>query len=245
MSDTKHELLVRTLGPAADSVGETLQDVWEIVFGNLHVYAEKKALSRKADLAAFKEAIEKRILKIPPSEIKEPALSILGPTLEASKFYFEEPSLRDMFAACAAASLDKRKERELHPSFPEIIKQMSPADARNLVLFKTQLPVAKYYRTKRDRKWSVTVLTNVFLANKDEPDLELQSRSISSLARLGLIEIEYEKSVLKDSFYDVFHTNPYFVQLTERLKVTGEIPGVMKGRAFATPLGKAFMSVCL
>ena len=73
-------------------------------------------------------------------------MSILGPALEASKFYIEEEDIREIFASLLAASFDSSKSSLLHHSFVEIIKQLSPLDARNLkfIAQKQRCPVAKY-----------------------------------------------------------------------------------------------------
>lgn len=243
--EKNNELKLKLLGPAAESAGETLQNLWELVFGRFDFYVQRKQLARENAFKEFKESLEKRIIEIPPHAIKEPSISILGPTLEASKFYFEEKPLRDMFVSLAAATMDQRKERGAHPSFPEIIKQMSPLDAKNLSLFTHQFPVAEYYKKKKRSESRNTLLSNVFLGNKEVQDLELQSRSLSSLSRLGLIQIEYEKTLMAEQFYEQFYTTDFFLQLAAELNCVGYLAGVTPGRALATPLGKAFMSVCL
>lgn len=246
MAEEKNELKLKLLGPAAESAGGTLQNIWKLVFGRFDLYVSKKNLVREKAFAEFKESLEKRVIEIPEQELKEPKISILGPTLEASKFYFEEKPLREMFAALAAASMDKRKERDLHPSFPEIIKQMSPLDAKNLSFFHCTLPVAEYYYKNRNSEVRRTILSNVFIANRDEQDLELQAQSLASLARLGLIEIEYERTVLAPKFYTAFFTTDYFLHLSSPSNPNPKwIPGVTFGRARATPLGKSFRAVCL
>ena len=243
--EPNNKLMVRLLGPAADSAGETLQSAWEVVFGGFDFFCKKKNYLREKAFEEFKQSCEQKIIEIPAENLAEPKLSILGPTLEASKFYFEEKPLREMFASLAAASMDTRKESELHPSYPEIIKQMSPLDAENLAFFRSQRPVAEYYKAKRNGFPRNTYLTNVFLANRREPDLELQSRSLTSLARLGLIEIEYEQTILAGKFYTEFYKTDFFLSFRKSLSGTEYIPGVRYGRARATPLGKSFMAVCL
>lgn len=246
MSDenTSDNLKLKLLGPIAESAGSTLQNLWELVFGPLDLFTQKRKLIRQYSFQEFKKDFEKQVSNVPVESLKEPKISILGPILEASKFYFEEKPLRDMFATLAAASVDKRKERYMHPSFPEIIKQMSPLDADNLKLFCSQLPVAEYYKTKKDSDVRQTIISNVFLSNKNVSDIELQSQSISSLSRLGLLEVEYEKTVLADKFYWEFYSTRYFVDLGLRLNSEGYLPGVTRGRARLTPLGKTFTSVC-
>lgn len=244
MSD-ENSLKLKILGPAAESVGSTLQSVWDIVFGGITLYGQKKKFMREQDLISFKKSVEDRVVEIPEDCLKEPQLSILGPTLEASKFYFEEKPLREMFSALAAASMDARKEKDLHPSYPEIIKQMSPLDAKNLSFFNATLPIAEYYQEKQDSTHKRrTILSNVFLANKNELDLEVQSRSIASLCRLGLIEVDYERYMLSTRYYSAFYTTDYFLDLQEKLKPRWSV-GVSPGRVRTTPLGKSFRSVCL
>ena len=148
-----------------------------------------------------------------------------------------------MFAALASASMDVRKERDLHPSYPEIIKQMSPLDAQNLSLFKSKLPIAEYYLLNKEKETRKTILTNVFLENSEEQDLILQSQSLASLSRLGLLDIEYETILLAEKFYEKFYLTPYF--LSAGLSAPNVIAGVRPGRARLTPLGKSFTSVCL
>lgn len=245
-NDVKQELALKLLGPVAESAGTTLQNIWEFAFGGLNLFMKKKAFTRAKDFEAFQASFEQRVIDIPPEALKEPKISILGPTLEASKFYFEEDTLREMFAALAAATLDARKERNLHPSYPEIIKQMSPIDAKNLSLFSHQFPIVEYYKAPKSGKYKQTQLTNVFLGNKNETDLELQSQSISSLVRLGLIDVSYELYIMKDQFYEEFLTTPYFLRLQKEALVNGaEVAGITRGRAKITPLGKSFRSVCL
>lgn len=242
--NTSDNLKLKLFGPVAESAGSTLQNLWELVFGSFDLFVQKKKFTRQQDFQDFKLNFENRISNIPADSLKEPKISILGPVLDASKFYFEEKPLRDMFAALAAASVDVRKERYMHPSFPDIIKQMSPLDAENLKLFCTQLPVAEYYKGKKGSNVRQTIISNVFISNKNVSDIELQSQSISSLSRLGLLDVEYEKTVLEDKFYWKFYGTAYFIALTHQLNDEGFLTGVTKGRARLTPLGKSFTSVC-
>lgn len=243
--DKFSEPLNKLLVPVATSAGNTLQDTWELVFGGFGNYVEKKRIVRAKALLDFKNSLEGHVAAIPDERLCEPKLSIVGPALEASKYYFEEPELREMFAKLIAASMDTETTQSVHPSFAEIIKQMSPLDAQNFALFTHQFPVVEYYKTKRGSDSRVTLLSNVFLGNEKQTDLEMQSTSLSSLARLGLVQIEFEKTILAEKFYTEFFTTDYFLRLSAKLEATGYLAGVTFGRAKATPLGKSFMNVCL
>lgn len=243
--NVKEGLTLKLLGPAAEAAGETLKGVWETVFGKIDLYNAKKNLLRTEALEDFKMSLGQKVIDIPPEALREPKLSILGPTLEASKYYFEEEPLRDMFASLAAASMDRRKERDLHPSYPEIIKQMSPLDAKNLSLIHSQTPIAEYRVVRKSDEMYWVSMSNVFLENENESDLEQQSRSLASLARLGLIQLRFSTTTLSAERYEKFYVTDYFLRFALSLDSKKEIASVEPGVAEITPLGKAFISVCL
>lgn len=128
-------------GPA-----QALDDIMSLVgFEKLHLYAEKKRAKNEIYLKDYKEKIAQELVIIPEESIQEPPLSIVGPALEASKYYIEEEELRTMFAKLIASSMDKSKQKYIHPSFVEIIKQLSSEDAVFLKEFQTytRLPYGK------------------------------------------------------------------------------------------------------
>ena len=112
---------------------QTLQDWWYINYG--HDVSNQAALLRaknEIDVEKLKISALQQVATIPPENIQEPSLKILGPALEASKYYIEEEELRSMFAKILSGSLDNRKNKILHPSFVEIIKQLDATDAHIL-----------------------------------------------------------------------------------------------------------------
>ncbi|WP_267814141.1 Abi-alpha family protein [Staphylococcus aureus] len=53
---------------------------------------------------------------VPENNLQEPQFSLLGPALEASKFYISEKTLSNMFAKLIASSMDDRKKL-INPPF--------------------------------------------------------------------------------------------------------------------------------
>ena len=245
ITDVVAEPIKNLTGPLSVSVGETLRDIWDLVFGGFGAYVEKKRLTRLKDLEDFKNSLENKISSIPEKHLCEPPLSIVGPALEASKFYFEEPMIREMFAKLIASSMNNQKSSSVHPSFVEIIKQMSPLDAQNLQYFNPSLPVAEYRLSFVDDQFEV-LLSNVFLSNPDVEDLPLQSQSISSLERLGLISVSYLQWLTDMSWYVGFErTNFYHKLLKSYPSDVNQTLTIQNGAASLTPLGKQFIKICL
>lgn len=132
--------------PATVAAGNTLGDIWFLVFGGISQAAEKKRLKYASDLKQFKLELDNKISSIPQDRLTEPDIQTVAPALENAKFCVEKKELRDMFSKLISSSMDSLKADYVHPSFGEIIKQMTPLDAQNLKLFENEsaLPFCEY-----------------------------------------------------------------------------------------------------
>lgn len=229
--------------PIAKSAGETLQDIWDLVFGGFGTFVDKKRAKREKDLIDFKLSLENEVKQIPVENIKEPQLSVLGPALEASKYYYEEPELRNMFAKLVAGSMDDRQT--IHPCFIEIIKQLSSFDAKLLTLFSTveTIPICEIHEQKDKNSSSFfTTMTNVFVS-RDFPDIKANQLSLTSLNRANLINIDYSQYFTEKRLYNEIKE---MCQIDfENNKAGWEKYKIKNGIATLNPLGESFISVCL
>lgn len=239
----------KLLVPLANAAGTTLQDAWELVFGGFGVYVEKKRLQRMQNLTDFKASLEKKVAAISEGQLCEPKLSLVGPALEASKYYLEEPELREMFANLISSAMDSKKAPHVQPAFTEIIKQLSPLDAHNLMCFQTanqdHFPIAEYHTVEAENRYRIAA-SNVVLFNPLEQDIAVQAISITALSRLGLVQVAYDIFIRDESVYAPFYKTAEYQSLLNSLENTGgETADVRKGVLSLTPLGKLFISVCL
>ncbi|BCD01250.1 hypothetical protein BC30048_4152 [Bacillus cereus] len=193
--------------PLTKSIGQTLSDLWEISIGShLSLARNKQNFRQERKYEQYKETINSKLQKIPQENLVEPPLHIVGPALEASRFYIEADELKEMFANLIASSMDSRRISQVHPSFTEVIKQLSPLDAANIELFKegNDYPICDYRASYEGAKGFSTLATNVFLENPDVQDLALQATSISNLIRLGLIESPNSAYMIRSDAYEKF-----------------------------------------
>ena len=65
------------------------------------------------------------------TEPKAPPLSIAGPLITQLRFAYDEPELREMYARLLATAMDPNTT-SAHPSFVQIIQQLTPDEARVL-----------------------------------------------------------------------------------------------------------------
>lgn len=263
---------------------QTLQDWWYVNYG--YELSEKAALlkaQQELNIKKLQESTLEKVSQIKPENIQEPALNILGPALEASRFYIEEETLREMFAQVIASSMDKTKNRTMHPSFVETIKQLSSNDALFLKEFKTakRLPYGKILSVENKEEvpdfpipelhnGQIEIPKSISLeewnekyAAKSKPFIEYfyysnsmtdmgdNELSISSLARLGLINVKEEATLLNKEVYS--EIDDQFISLKEYYESNEEFNPVEQGFHLElrigtidlTPFGISFFNTCV
>jgi hypothetical protein len=66
-----------------------------------------------------------------------PEPTVAGPALESLRFAGSQPALREMYVNLLATAMDKETATKAHPSFAEIIRQLTPDEARVVRLLYT------------------------------------------------------------------------------------------------------------
>lgn len=227
------------------NIGKTLADIWYLVFSPISYRAEKKKIKYELLLNEYHKGLEASISNIPPEKRIDPSLQITAQALENSKYCIEEKGLRKMFTSLISNSMNKDYSTFIHPSFAEIIKQMSALDAQILQLInrsKIGLPICQYRVDLFGDYMNMSIPDHIFFELPDI-DFELCSQSLSSLSRLGVVSISYDKVITGDPhLYDKFLEHPLykFLNQNEPFKVN-----IQKGVVTLTPLGRSFAKVCI
>ena len=225
---------------------QTLQDWWYINYG--HNVSNQAALLRaknEINVENLRNSTLQEVATIPPENIQEPPLKILGPALEASKYYIEEEELRSMFAKILSSSFDNRKNSVIHPSFVEIIKQLDVTDARILQSLKEQnhaidSPIPCMKAVVNSDNGTKTIFPIIYFIDGFEGINQL-APSLTNLERLGLLKIKSGTYSVDDSDYDFIRNNSLVQYVLENHP---EI-SIEKMCFSITPLGKNFLEVCL
>lgn len=228
------------------AIGTTFSDLWYLVFGGVSHLAEKKKIAYAHKLELFRKELDDSIQQIPPDKKIEPSTQVIAQALENSKYCIESDELRKMFTALISNSMNADFSKDVHPSFAEILKQMSPLDAVIIKIFKDSpvigFPLCQYV-LYNDASFKI-LLDNVFLEhpNTYPPD---NSLSISSLSRLGLLETSYGQYIVEDNddLYITFKNHPWHKFLQEKLP--DQTVDIRKGVVRLTPLGRSFTQVCV
>lgn len=222
---------------------QTINDVWGLIGGD-KIHAKRLECQKK-----YAEAIVEKVAPIPPEKIVQPRLSILGPAIEASKYYVEEAEIRELFANLIAASINSDTEDKIPHSFVEIIKQLSPYDAK---LFKSFVKKDYPYGSIRlNDKGSTSgqYLFQIYYVDKNFLDHEKNAISLLNLQKQGLIVINSSYTFTDKTLYsflensEFFKTQKAFYSFLDEYK-NSEV--VFKPGAFhVTELGRLFQKICM
>ena len=82
-------------------------------------------------------AVAERLKGVPKDRLQEPPMFLAGPTLESLRFAGTEQHLRELYVNLLATAMDMNTVRKAHPSFVEIIRQLTPDEARLLSFLNT------------------------------------------------------------------------------------------------------------
>lgn len=253
------EIYHDVLQPAAKEVGKivslpfrginaVLSPLWGFIL--THEYKMKQV---EAELA-------KKLENVSEDDIVTPEAYVAVPALQSITYCMNSQELRNLYGNLLAHAIIKDFKAMVHPAFVEIIKQMSPNDAKVIQVISKDgaLPVCSIRVHKAndsfregfisDYEAGYQIFTHYALV--DGIDCDSVSISISNLSRLGLIEVSYEieyedkelyKPLLNNQFYQELKTNYTLTHKLHEYDTISLLPGTIE----VTPLGHSFINICV
>lgn len=198
------------------------------------------------------EGVKKRLEKIPEERRKSPEPEIAVPLIQALEYTAQNETLREMYINLLANSMDRAKEKVVHPSFVEIIKQMSSLDAKVF----DKLSAISSYQKILNPKISIKGTNKFFpgatpewyigwnIDGYNEFDV---SASLIRLSKFGLIELMYDRSQTGVSYNDLKNT-PFLTSILNQYKLVSpsqelEVGGT-ESVVYVNEYGLQFKSAC-
>ncbi len=151
---------------------------------------EKWVIYKEYNIEATRRLLEKKLQDIPVENICTPPSYIGVPALQAISYCMDDEELRNMYAELLAHAMNSDTISNVHPTYVEIIKQMSPYDAvifQNLVKELVKPCISLRYE-KKDTSGYPIIDCFVFEDVEKFPIVPTQI-SLENLERLRLIEI--------------------------------------------------------
>ena len=250
------------LKPGAKELGAYFADLIYIKTGDTRLEAAKLRARHDHEVEVLKRQLADEIDAKPKEYLVEPNSRIVEQALREAQLCASEPTLRKMFCHLIANAADSRYQSHVHPSFAVMLSQMTPLDAKNLTtLSKSDNWAIVNYQYKYFGGGFAVVFENCFLGNPEmtsEEDLKLQAESLGALQRQGLVEISYMQWLHEEQAYNEFKETVLYRAYERNVSapppdgfqsprdencITEVTP--QKGTVALTPLGRAFIKVCM
>lgn len=233
------------LQPTVREVGEFVSRIPRAInaaFSGL----DKWILNKEYAIDETKKLLEKKLENVDPDKIVEPEAYVAIPAIQAISYSMNSEELRNLYANLLAKAMNSDTKDMVHPSFVEIIKQMSPIDS---LVFKTIIerkgnPLINLIY-ENEQKDNLTINMNII--DIDVASIETINVSIDNLIKQSLVTIPDGRYYIEDHLYDqLLSSNQYkiaqqkFSSPPEGFKLS-----YRKRLIEQTNLGNAFYEICV
>ncbi len=210
---------------------------------------EKWILQKEYNVEETKKLLEEKLKNIPPEQIQPPEPYIAVPALQYISYCLDNNELRNMYANLLANSMNSVVKDGVHPGFVEIIKQISPDEAKILNYFSVEKSIPTISLKSVNDSGGYTIIMNVFsnigkLVQCEKPfDISVY---FDNLIRLGLLESGTMIHFTDQKKYEPLKNHPYIKETIDNIKLPeGKKIDFDESIMTLTDFGDAFCKICL
>lgn len=194
--------------------------------------------------------VAEKLERVPEERITTPPPNVAGPAIEALKFTGHDETLQDMFANLIANSLDANTVLGAHPSFVDIIKNLSSDEGLILKLFAVtdRFPLVDVkLKNKKDGGFYV-LNRNVSLIGESAhcKHPQLTPNYLDNLCRLGVLEVPSGRWFSAPDAYDGIMSHPKIDKLKKQYQGDEQHTIEFDKKVIQiTNMGAQFISACV
>ena len=213
---------------------------------------EKWILQREYNVAEIKQLLELKLQDTDPKLIESPEPHIAVPAMQYISYCMDNEELREMYANLLANSMNKVVKNGVHPGFVEIIKQLSPDEAKILRYMNShQIVPTVTLRYVYEEGGGVDIIKN-FSNVGDNIGCENPKDSakyFDNLVRLGLItDLKGMSSLTDKTIYEPLkhhsRMTPYASKVQAKARGFNDFK-FEESYVEISEYGKSFCSICL
>lgn len=201
------------LKPATQESGKTLALIPRTINAAL-VPLRQWIAGKEYNLAETEKLLAKKLEQVGEDKIVTPEPYVAVPAIQSISYSMNSEELRNLYANLLAKSMNVDTKDSVHPSFVEIIKQMSPIDA--LIFKEIMISPARPLITIVQKSHKIG---NVYIYEHcswiQNFSLQQSRTSFDNLTRLGLINISSDRAYTEKKYYELVKQNPLFIKARE------------------------------
>lgn len=227
----------RALGTVGKAVNVALAPVAGLVWGYEKI---QEFLSAR---------LSQKLKDVPPEQIQTPPANVAGPAMEALRFAGDQAELREMYATLLATSMEAKRAPAAHPAFVEVIKQLTPDEAKIMRRLADGVPrpVVNVYEATPGEDGERLAYRYACMLDEEAQIArpEMLGGYLDNLARLGLVEIPSDLLLTFEGVYDPLEQHPNALALLKRIRDRGDKPRFERLLLRLTSLGRHFIHACV
>ncbi|MGR5150188.1 DUF4393 domain-containing protein [Photobacterium alginatilyticum] len=228
----------KALGTVAKTVNVALAPVSALVWG----------YDRIKDFVDNK--VTEKLSGVPEENIVTPPPHVAGPALESLRYTGSIDELKELYANLLASSMNSETTQNAHPSFVEIIKQLSPDEAKLLTVFlhASSEPIITIRNNREDNSGGRDQFRHFSdIGDRVEcGDYSKIPNYLDNLCRLGLLEIPENYALIGDGMYNRLEENAVVKVIVEHVnKTEGRRAEINHKTVLVTGLGRQFIDTCV
>lgn len=205
------EVYKDALSPAVKPIGEILSILprtVKVAFNGV----EKWLINKEETLRLTAESVREKIKDVPEEKLVEPEPYVAIPAMQQLSYCVNNEELRELYANLLVSSMNVDKKWQVHPAFVDIIKQLTPDEAKLLKHF-LPTPMQNYplmdVRLENQRGEGNVYYSNFTDISLDVLDIPTNiGLYIDNFVRLKIIEIPPSRMYADNTTYERLEQHP-------------------------------------
>lgn len=235
--------------PTVKSVGNTISFIPRTIGVWLSKW-EKWIINGEESIRLTAAAVREKAEKIPEEKLTEPEPYVAVPAIQQLSYCYDSKELRELYANLLVSSMNADTKFNVHPAFVDIIKQITPDEAKLLKVLPhdtvTLLPLMDVQLNFGAEKGYFTLLRNYSNIGRGTCEYpELINNYLENLNRLEIISILDDVHLVSDVAYAPIREDSYFKGYLNA-HVEEEMSVREKQKSFhVTNFGLSFLETCV
>ena len=236
------------LSPSVKQIGEELGLFTHKAL--LRCKWKKARMNAEKNIKETLHSTAEKVNRIPETKRCEPEPYVVIPIIQQITYCYDSQELREMYANLLASSMNTDKKWKVHPSYIDIIKQLSPDEAKVLFELKkhliTYFPLLDLVGESKMSGGLRTIARNLINTNLYEVCENPNNMSfyIDNLVRLQIICISETKRVDSENWYKALEQSSFAQKLCKEVTPDEKIKFERKS-FYMSDYGKAFIDCCI
>lgn len=234
--------------PSVKSVGNTLSLIPRTVGVWLGKW-EKWVINGEESIRLTGQAVQEKAAKIPEEKLTEPEAYVAIPAVQQLSYCYDSEELREMYANLLVSSMNKDTKDSVHPSFVDIIKQLTPDEAKLLKSIKDEgsyIALVDLQVQLGAGRGHVSILRN--FTNRGEGVCEKPQNIcayIENLDRLKLVCILEDIHLMDRKHYAPLENAPFLLAYKRIPLSEGQTFSIKQKSFYVTSFGQSFIRTCI